>query len=125
MDTSLEAGPHLFIAGPRPEGRAELQRIQAVHLPRSLPKGFPHEHPSAPGAAERVFHYYNLANPCAFSFTLHLDTPISEAGLRNAVAGLQRSHPLLRATVSQNETGEPIWVSTTDPVPVRSAPGAS
>ncbi len=76
------------------------------------------------GAAERVFHYYNLANPCAFSFTLHLDTPISEAGLRNAVAGLQRSHPLLRATVSQNETGEPIWVSTTDPVPVRSAPGA-
>ena len=74
------------------------------------------------GQAESVFHFYNSANPCAFSLALHLSRRLTHAELQATLQIVADAHPLLTATVgSDSADGSPTWVRTPTPVPLKTS----
>ncbi|GAA3939204.1 hypothetical protein Aau02nite_48000 [Amorphoplanes auranticolor] len=70
------------------------------------------------GAFEHIIDLYISRNPVQFSLVVELASPVSAQQLERALAYLQKTHPLLAASIDR--TGDrPAFRAATEPIPVR------
>ncbi|MEU9830342.1 hypothetical protein AB0D67_02260 [Streptosporangium sp. NPDC048047] len=74
------------------------------------------------GAFEHIIDLYIGRNPVQFSLAVGLGSPVSARRLEDALAHLQKTHPLLAAGIDR--TGDrPVFRGSAEPIPVRQVRG--